>query len=336
MTGLKEEIRELAQKMGIDKVGFTTKERLADAPPSGDLTYVLPNARSAISLAVALDKTAIRAYLGKIDQIAHSGDHKASYMKVIEAGRAIQSLLRDRGHQAVATWPNFEYRKGQPYMSMVPPLSHRYVAVASGIGWLGWSGNVITPEYGATIALSSVVTSAELEPDEALEQGDGCEKCRLCAASCPSHFISTKKETSLTIAGQTYTHNKKAPNLRCEVTCGGANGVSSPNAKWSTWSYKVLDLPGPGDDEAFTRKVLEYGQDQSNRLLKILLDVDNLVIPDLEHANQLIDTLLFTCCNCMLICWPDKEDRKENYRLLTTSGRVFKGERGAVVVRHSA
>ncbi len=174
MTGLKEEIRELARKMGIDKVGFTTKERLGDAPPSGDLTYVLPNARSAIALTVALDKTAIRAYLGKIDQMAHSGDHKASYMKVIEAGRAIQSLLIDRGHQAVATWPNFEYRKGQPYMSMVPPLSHRYVAVASGIGWLGWSGNVITPEYGATIALSSVVTSAELEPDEE----DICNNCK--------------------------------------------------------------------------------------------------------------------------------------------------------------
>jgi len=221
-------------------------------------------------------------------------------------------------------------------MAMVPPLSHRYVAVASGLGWLGWSGNLITPEYGATVTLSSVVTSAKLEPDEPLEQGDSCQKCKLCAASCPSYFISPKEEIKVAIAGQTYVHNKKAPNLRCEVTCGGANGISRPDAKWSTWSYKVLDLPGPGYDEAFIHKVLEYGQDPGNRLLKLLLDVENLVIPDLEHASQFINSLLFTCCNCMLVCWPKLQDRKENYRLLTTSGRVIKGERGPVVVRASA
>jgi hypothetical protein len=44
---LKEEIISLSRQMGIDKIGFTTRERLADAPPSGDLGYVLPEARSA-------------------------------------------------------------------------------------------------------------------------------------------------------------------------------------------------------------------------------------------------------------------------------------------------
>ena len=48
MATLKEEITSVARGMGIDKVGFTSKERLQDAPPSGDLGYVLPSARSAI------------------------------------------------------------------------------------------------------------------------------------------------------------------------------------------------------------------------------------------------------------------------------------------------
>ena len=158
MMSLKEEIASMARRMGIDKIGFTTRERLADAPPSGDLGYLLPSARSAISLVVTLDKAAIRAYLSKADLMAHTRDHRASYMKVIEAGMAIRELLRERGYEAETSWPNFEYRKGQPFNALVPPLSHRYVAVASGIGWLGWSGNVMTPEYGATISLSSVVT----------------------------------------------------------------------------------------------------------------------------------------------------------------------------------
>jgi len=333
MVSLKQEIVSIAQGIGIDKVGFTSKGRLEDAPPSGDLGYILPSARSAVSLAAALDKAAIRAFLSKEDQAAHVNDHKQSYMKLSQAAKAIQGLLRDRGYEAAAPYPNFEYRKDLPFMTLVPPLSHRYVAVASGIGWLGWSGNVITPEYGAAVSLCSVVTSAELEPDPLVE-GDICQDCRLCVATCPSHFISMKDETSVSIAGREYAHNKKANNLRCNVTCGGANGVSHSTAKWSTWSYKVLDLPAPsGDDEAFVQKVLEYYEDPSNRLLRAVLDAEKLDIRDWEQFDWILDRLLLTCGSCMLICWPDMEDRKENYRLLTTSGRVVKDETGLRVVR---
>ena len=51
---LKEEIVLLARDMGIDKVGFTSRKRLENAPPSGDMGYIFPSAKSAISLAVAL------------------------------------------------------------------------------------------------------------------------------------------------------------------------------------------------------------------------------------------------------------------------------------------
>ena len=139
---IKDDIIELAKQMGIDKIGFTTRERLSDAPPSADLGYVLPEARSAVSLAVALEKAPIRAYLSKKDQMAHVEDHKQSYITLGEAGMAIVELLKQKGYEAVSPIPNIEYRQNQPYMAMLPPISHRYVAVASGIGWLGWSGNV--------------------------------------------------------------------------------------------------------------------------------------------------------------------------------------------------
>lgn len=333
MATLTEEITSVARDMGMDKVGFTSKERLQDAPPSGDLGYILPSARSAISLAVALDKVAIRAFLSKEDQMAHVNDHRQSYMKLKKAEEVIQQLLMDRGFEAAAHYPNFDYRKGQPSLERVPFLSHRYVAVASGIGWLGWSGNLITPEYGAPVSLSSVVTSAELEADP-LAEGDICQDCRLCVGSCPSHFISKAEETTVNIAGRAQTHNKKAHILRCSVTCGAANGVGHSDAKWSTWSYKVLDLPAPsGNDEAFVQKVFEYGKDPSNRLLKATLHGQGGTLRDWEHFERVSNKVLFTCGNCMLICWPDMKDRQENCRLLTTSGRVVKDETGIRVVR---
>ncbi len=113
--------------------------------------------------------------------------------------------------------------------------------------------------------------------------------------------------------------------------------MTSPDAKWSTWSYKMLELPGPGDDDAFMQKVKEHCQDPKNRMLRQTIEFFETVdFPELEHFNDFINGVLakvLTCGNCMLICWPDKEDRKENYRLLTTSGRVIRGEDGPVVVR---
>ena len=332
--GIKEEIIAVARDIGIDKVGFTSRERLDNAPRSGDLGYVLPGSKSAVSLAVALEKPAIRAYLSKEDQTAHVRDHKLSYVKLVDAAQAIAALLREKGYEAVSPWPNIEYRENMPYMAMVPPVSHRYIACAAGLGWLGWSGNLIMPDYGATVSLSTVVTSAELEPDP-MVRGDFCQKCRLCAMACPSRFIAQKDETQITIGEHSYTHNRKAGNLRCVVTCGGANGVRRPDARWSTWSYKVLDLPGPGDEEAFKQKVLEYAQDEKNRLLRaIVFDLEKRDFADSEEFKRFWEEkVMVTCANCMLICWPDLKDRKENLRLLRRSGRVVRSDSGLKVVK---
>ena len=46
-----------------------------------------------------------------------------------------------------------------------PEFSHRYAALAAGIRRLGWSGNLLTREFGALVELGSVLTSARLTPD---------------------------------------------------------------------------------------------------------------------------------------------------------------------------
>ena len=323
MAALKQKITALARRNGIDKVGFTSRERLQDAPPSGNVANVLPGARSAVSLAVALDKDAIRGYLSKADQAAHTRDHKLAYMKLRDAALAIHSLLEEEGYEVSSPYPNLEYRKDQPHLALIPPLSHRYVAVAAGIGWLGWSSNIITPEFGAPVVLSSIVTSAELEPDPLIGD-DICTNCRLCSTICPSQFMSGKDSTEVSIAGRRYRHSKKAVNLRCLITCSGANGVRNPEARWSTWSYKVLELPGPGNEEAFTKKVFEYAGDPAYRFVRGAVNLEKIGVSTWADFSRQMERALFTCGNCMLICWPDLKDRQKNYELLTSSGRLMK------------
>lgn len=330
---LKDEITSMAKEMGVHKVGFTSRERLSDGPPSADPGFVLPTARSAISLVVALEQEPIRAYLAKEDQMAHVEDHKKSYITLGKAGISIADFLKQQGYASVSPIPNIEYRQNQPYMAMVPPLSHRYVSVAAGTTAMGWSSNVLAPEYGAAVSLTSVVTEAELEPDPMLDECY-CDHCGLCARACPSQYISPREGVELPLGGRLHGHARKGCNLRCVITCGGANGTRSADAKWSTWSYKSLDLPGPGDEEAFERKAKEYAADPKNRLLKaIVYDLESRSFRTWEAFEEFWGkTVLVTCANCMLVCWPELEDRKENYRLLTHSGRVARGESGNPVV----
>ena len=55
-------VKDLAKCYGADAVGMVTTEMLAGGPPSADLSYVLPNANSAVSFAVPLDQKFIEPW----------------------------------------------------------------------------------------------------------------------------------------------------------------------------------------------------------------------------------------------------------------------------------
>jgi len=343
---LRKEIVTISQDEGVDKVGFTTRERLEDAPPSGHLDWVLPGARSAISLCSALDRDAIRSWLKKQDFWPLSDSRHLSYNRLFDAAKRIESLLADRGHDVVVPFLNGQWRKGNSYEEMIAPLSHRYVAIASGIGWLGWSGNLLTAEFGAATNLLTVVTSADLEPSPLAEAAEGfCQDCHLCVAVCPAGFMSLNEKDTIAISGRTHTHNKKNPNFRCMVVCNGLSGVRDPDAEWSTWSYSVLDFSGCDDNEAFKERLLEYASDP--RYPGVQRTIDSYArggFTDWEQHRQFWTQVVNEPCgNCQLICWPGLEDRRENHRLLTTSGRMTResfravyGKRKKVITGNSS
>ncbi len=327
MPTLEQEIEAVAKARGVDLVGITDKERLADAPPSGDLSYVLPNAQSAIALAVGLDLEAARAYIAKQDLWWFNAGHQESYRKLKDASIALEELLVARGHDVHVPYANFEYRPDPPDpLDMQPQLSHRYLAVAAGVGWIGWSGNLLTREFGALVTLSTVVTSAKLEPSPTVSE-NWCDECRLCVSTCPSYFMSKQEESSVTIAGAATVYNKKRSNMRCIVSCGAANGVRSPDARWSTWSPKVLDLPKPDDGEAaFAERIHELAEEPESYRLRGLLGIGDTIVHNWDDYDRVVDTIKLTCSTCQLLCWPSMEDRRENYRLLLGSGRIEKGD----------
>lgn len=83
----------------------------------------------------------------------------------------LANWLKEKGYQARGTMANNHYRKEVSgwQVKMPPDISHRYVAVRSGVGSFGWSGNVGIKGYGASIILDTTVTSAELTPTDPIE-----------------------------------------------------------------------------------------------------------------------------------------------------------------------
>jgi epoxyqueuosine reductase QueG len=58
-------IRQYLKVEGVSGAGIPTIETLAGGPPSSDLTYVMPNAKSGVVFALPLNQDAIPDYLAK-------------------------------------------------------------------------------------------------------------------------------------------------------------------------------------------------------------------------------------------------------------------------------
>ncbi len=144
-------VKEMALYLGASSVGIVTRENLKGGPPSTDLSYVLPEAKSAICFALSLDQTAIEPFLSKKDHQAHNMDNSQKSLLANGIALEIANYLKQNGYPSVAQAANEEYRsdtKNGPFDEL-PPISHRYLAVRSGIGHFGLSGNVITKKDGA-------------------------------------------------------------------------------------------------------------------------------------------------------------------------------------------
>lgn len=328
---LEAEIKAVARENGAALVGIGSRERLAGAPPSVDPDYVLPSARSVVSIAIPLDRKIIRDFLSKKTWLTAGDDRKSIYKKLYTITDRLTDFLKKKGFEAREIEANNIYRPepgGTDAINraeMVPDFSHRYAAVAAGIGWLGWSSNLMTPQFGSAVYLASVLTSAELEPDPLLEESP-CDKCKLCTTACPVEMISTRETASVTISGREYTHGKKGHNARCIIGCGAYHGLGV-NKKWSTWSPFRVDYPLPEDVTelvALSRRVRRADPDKQGKRA-FLTQRDKCFDPDEIYID--------TCGNCQLICWEKHEDREENRRLLHSSGVVVltpEGKRVAI------
>jgi len=307
---------------GACAAGVATTATLAGGPPSTDLEYVLPGAKSVVSFAVPLDPVKIERYLSKQDQAGHQEDNLRTNFFVTGLAVGLATYLDQKGYPSYGVAANAVYRKDTPrgMIDFMPDLSHRYLAVRSGVGWFGLSGNVITKSHGAAVILGAVVTTADLEPTDPLPAEEKyCDDCQLCMASCLSGLMDKKERTTVTMGGMEFSYSKRLSYHRCDLVCGGFTGLAK-NGKWSTWSPGRF--PIPEKDEEFQPALLKAIMDSWPRP-EIEGGFYHPAMPGQRKIN-------FTCGNCQLLCHPDRAERKRRYKLLTKSGVVVQHPDGSL------
>ncbi len=318
---LNERIEEFLREKGALKVGFATRDTLEGGPPSVDLEYCLEGARSAVSFALPLNRDHIRAFLSKKDRESHEADNLMTNIKATQVSWELAGMLKEEGHESKGTLSNLKYRKEYPdwVISMHPDISHRYIAVSSGVGSFGWSGNVGMKGYGTAIILGTTITQAELEPTEPIpEEESFCDKCKLCASACALEMMEKDKDISVDIGGFGFTHCARRSYLLCHICCGGFSGLHK-SGKWSSWSPGRFEIP-EGEDNLF-------------KLLGKLTELYKQRPPmpgGYQHTALKGARQYLTCGNCQISCWGDKKETAKNVKLLKSSGCVLQRKDGTL------
>jgi epoxyqueuosine reductase QueG len=68
-------------------------------------------------------------------------------------------------------------------------LPHKTIATRAGLGWIGKCALFITKEYGSGIRISSILTNAELDFNDPIEESF-CGDCMECVKHCPGEAIT--------------------------------------------------------------------------------------------------------------------------------------------------
>ncbi|MDR2873620.1 MAG: epoxyqueuosine reductase [Methanobrevibacter sp.] len=318
---MEKELTELIKKMVIDlgasEVGIVSKKMVENEVDTIDLTYTLKNAKSAIVFAVPLNQELIDDYLSKKNQKLNLNKIRTTTFAG-GIGLEVASLLKQLDYDAVPLAPNYVYRKDSPngLDDRKPPLSHIFLGLISGVGFMGHSGLLLTKEHGSAVVLSTVVTDAELISTKVLDHKDNyCDKCNLCSNNCIPKYLN-KKETTIKLNNIKYKTREYRNKKRCVLVCAGYTGLDS-SKKWSSWSSARFEVPKTDEEivESIKNHVPAYLKRKRNA---------GVFYHPLAPGYQ----MEYSCSTCQFICNPDKQTRANRYKLIRNSGVVVEDEKG--------
>ncbi len=176
---IKQEIREFLNKFGVKLIGFGN---IPEGVEMLEINYKYPRV---IVFGYPISNEVLNSIVDH-PTLIYKQHYKTVNWLLDQAAYHLVRFIEEKGARAIAIpssqtvdWQN---QKGH--------ISHKVLAVECGLGFIGRSGLVINPEYGARVRYISILTDLEFEPDKKIN-GD-CGVCKKCIIACPAQAISEK------------------------------------------------------------------------------------------------------------------------------------------------
>lgn len=262
-----QDIKAAAKRMGADIVGIGSIDRWSTAPIQMDPKQIMPNAKSIIAMGFRVMRGSLRGveegtYFSNYSAMGYGG---ITYLYMPMTVINLSKMIEDAGYEAVpmghqSDWraiDNVGYFK-EDFSRPVAPgkaapdvmINLRIAAFLCGLGEIGYSKMLLTPEFGPRVRVGIIITELELEPDPIMEPGTLCNRCMACVRECPGGCIPSDRTVKANVGG--YDLEWADVDMgKCETVFRGAEQV----AEGETGNYLgYSDQYKPSDISPFNHK----------------------------------------------------------------------------------
>ena len=186
-TQLKQHIVAYCRERGADLVGFAPVERWArekEVPADHWPQTLFPPAKTVIVIGISVPLPVVET----TPSILHKEAYDTTNRQLDSLALSLVRHLNAQGHAS-----HFFSRDGFGSLGAIkekPGIAFSHIPAAryAGLGTVGLSNLILTPEFGSRVRFVSVFTAASIPADAVIEK-DLCIQCGTCARLCPVNAI---------------------------------------------------------------------------------------------------------------------------------------------------
>lgn len=190
---MENELKDFLKKQGAELVGITTVDNIPPYHPPRNAGDIIPGARSVVVIGIPMLLGAIASSSSRVATTHSKGMFEEIQRLSYEAGRFLERL----GYLAAGIAPQIPIQMSRETRGFSGDLSLKHLAVAAGLGTMGKSRLVITPEFGPRVYFGAIVTDAPLKGDQPLQEELCASGCSSCVDNCPSGALKAPYEVDV-------------------------------------------------------------------------------------------------------------------------------------------
>lgn len=176
MSQVKSEIKRFLQNYSVEIIGF------GENPGDVQILEIGERLPRTIVFGYPLSKSVLATIVDH-PTLIYKHHYKTVNWVLDQTAFHLVRFIEKRGRHAIAIpasqTVDWEHHKGH--------ISHKLLGQKAGLGYIGRSGLLINPVYGAHVRYTSILTDLDFEPDDKIE--GTCGDCRKCISVCPAHAI---------------------------------------------------------------------------------------------------------------------------------------------------